>query len=53
MVKRTIIILLGLLLIVGTVLAGMGVSDAQAAGKHFEGIRIVFFPGGSEGGSRK
>jgi hypothetical protein len=50
MAKRTIIILLGLLLIVGLALTGMGVSKAQAAGKHFEGIRIVFFPGGSEGG---
>ena len=50
MPKRTTIILLGLLLIVGTALTGTGVFDAQAAGKHFEGIRIVFFPGGSEGG---
>ncbi len=50
MAKRTTIILLGLLLIVGAALTGMGVCEAQAAGKHFEGIRIVFFPGGSEGG---
>jgi simple sugar transport system substrate-binding protein len=50
MVKRTTVILLGLLLLVGVMMAGTGVSSAQAAGKHFEGIRIVFFPGGSEGG---
>ena len=50
MAKRSIIILLGLLLIVGAALTGNGVCQAQAAGKHFAGIRIVFFPGGSEGG---
>jgi simple sugar transport system substrate-binding protein len=50
MVKGTTIILLGLLLIVGAALTGTGVREAQAAGKHFEGIHIVFFPGGSEGG---
>ena len=50
MAKRTTVILLGLLLLLGVAIAGMGVSSAQAAGKHFEGIRIVFFPGGSEGG---
>jgi len=50
MAKRNTVILLGLLLIVGAMMAGIGVSSAQAAGKHFEGIRIVFFPGGSEGG---
>jgi simple sugar transport system substrate-binding protein len=49
MAKRTTIILLALLLIVGAALTGIGVCKAQAAGKHFEGIRIVFFPGGSEG----
>jgi simple sugar transport system substrate-binding protein len=31
-------------------LVGGHIPDSQAAGKHFEGIRIVFFPGGSEGG---
>jgi simple sugar transport system substrate-binding protein len=50
MAKRTTIILLGLFLIIGTALTGIGVANAQAAGKHFAGIRIVFFPGGSEGG---
>ena len=50
MAKRTSVILLGLLLLAGTLMAGFGVAGAQAAGKHFEGIRIVFFPGGSEGG---
>ena len=50
MAKRISVILLGLLLLAGTLMAGFGVAGAQAAGKHFEGIRIVFFPGGSEGG---
>jgi len=50
MAKRTTVILLGLLLLVGAAVTGIDVSKSQAAGKHFEGIRIVFFPGGSEGG---
>ena len=50
MAKRTSVIILGLLLLVGLITTGVGVSNALAAGKHFEGIRIVFFPGGSEGG---
>lgn len=45
MAKKLIIVLLSL-----TLLAGVSVV-AQAAGKHFEGISIVFFPGGSEGDS--
>jgi len=45
MAKKLIIAVLSL-----TLLLGLSVV-AQAAGKHFEGISIVFFPGGSEGGS--
>jgi simple sugar transport system substrate-binding protein len=50
MTKRTPVILLGLLLLVGASIMGIDVTKSQAAGKQFEGIRIVFFPGGSEGG---
>jgi simple sugar transport system substrate-binding protein len=48
--KRTTAVLLGFWLFVGLSMVGIGGPSAQAAGKQFEGIRVVFFPGGSEGG---
>ena len=45
MAKKLIIVLLSLTLLLGLSLF------AEAAGKHFEGITIIFFPGGSEGDS--
>jgi simple sugar transport system substrate-binding protein len=43
-------VFVGFMLIAGLAIFGTGVSSVEAAGKHFEGISIVFFPGGSEGG---
>jgi simple sugar transport system substrate-binding protein len=44
MKRKVVFILLALLVIVSTASIGL------AADKHFEGIRVVFFPGGSPGG---
>lgn len=48
--KRVAVILISLILLSGLMISGTHLSNAEAAGKHFEGISIVFFPGGSEGG---
>lgn len=48
--KRLASRLIGLMFLFSLMLVCGQVPDSQAAGKHFEGIRIVFFPGGSEGG---
>jgi len=44
MFKKFVVVLLSCIMVFGMV------SFASAEGKHFEGITIVFFPGGSEGG---
>jgi simple sugar transport system substrate-binding protein len=50
MMKRPVIISTSLLLIFSFLLFGAQIPNAQAADKHFKGINLVFFPGGSEGG---
>jgi simple sugar transport system substrate-binding protein len=45
MFKKLSVVLLSCILLLGVA------SFASAEGKHFEGINIVFFPGGNEGGS--
>lgn len=49
MTRKLVVRLLSLTLVFGLMLFGFTTPPAQAAGKHFEGIRIVFFPGGNEG----
>ena len=44
MFKKFSVVLLSCIMLLGVA------SFAGAQGKHFEGITIVFFPGGSEGG---
>ena len=51
MMKRVAVISISLMLLSGLVVLGTHLPNAEAAGKHFEGISIVFFPGGNEGGS--
>lgn len=50
MMKKLAIISIALMFVVGLMLVGGPHAGAQAAEKHFKGINIVFFPGGSEGG---
>lgn len=47
--RRQPALLIGIILLSSLMLFG-GAPSAETAGKHFEGINIVFFPGGSEGG---
>jgi simple sugar transport system substrate-binding protein len=49
--KRYAVISISLILFFCLTYFGVNIQNAAAAGKHFEDIRIVFFPGGSEGGS--
>jgi len=49
MMRKRAVTLLSLTLVFGLMLFGFTTPPAQAAGKHFEGIHIVFFPGGNEG----
>ena len=51
MMKRVAVISISLMLLSGLMVLGTHLPNAEAAGNHFEGISIVFFPGGSEGGS--
>lgn len=50
MMKRLCVVSIGLVLLISLMLFGAYTPNAQAADKHFKGINIVFFPGGSEGG---
>jgi simple sugar transport system substrate-binding protein len=50
MKRKLTVALLSLTLVFGLMFFGFTTPGAYAAGKHFEGIRIVFFPGGNEGG---
>ena len=50
MLKRITRISITLMFVFGLMVFSAGIPSALAAGKHFEGISIVFFPGGSEGG---
>ncbi len=50
MMKRVAVISISLMLLSGLMVLGANLPNAEAAGKHFEGISITFFPGGSEGG---
>lgn len=48
--KRLTCLSISLVFVISMMLLGGPIPESQAAGKHFEGINIVFFPGGSEGG---
>jgi simple sugar transport system substrate-binding protein len=48
--KRIAVLSISFVLFLNLMVVGGIIPHSQAAGKHFEGIRIVFFPGGSEGG---
>jgi hypothetical protein len=48
--KRVALISISLMVLSGLMLSGVNLASAEAAGKQFEGISVVFFPGGSEGG---
>ena len=50
MMKRFGIISISLMFFFTFMLVGGPVPESHAADKHFKGISIVFFPGGSEGG---
>ena len=47
--KRISLISIGLMLLAGFIASIAAVPQAAAAGKHFEDVSIVFFPGGNEG----
>jgi len=48
--KRFTAIIFSMMVFFSLMILGGNIPVVEAAGKHFEGIRIVFFPGGSEGG---
>ncbi len=48
--KRIVVFSISLMLFLYVLMIGLHIPEVQAADKHFKGIRIVFFPGGSEGG---
>lgn len=48
--KRLAVISVSLMFFLGLMFAFGNIPSSQAADKHFAGIKIVFFPGGSEGG---
>jgi simple sugar transport system substrate-binding protein len=50
MMRRLSVVTIGWTLFLCFVFLGAQIPGSQAAEKHFEGINIVFFPGGSEGG---
>jgi simple sugar transport system substrate-binding protein len=50
MMKRLFVVSIGLMLWVCMMFFGTFTPTSQAAGQEFAGIKIVFFPGGSEGG---
>jgi simple sugar transport system substrate-binding protein len=50
MMKRKAVMSIVLTLLAGLIVLNVNMPHSAAAGKHFEGISIVFFPGGSEGG---
>jgi len=49
MARKSTAALISLTLVVGLCVVGLSTPGVLAAGKHFEGIHIVFFPGGNEG----
>ena len=50
MMKRIAVLSISMILFLCFMGFGGQIQSSEAAGKHFAGIRIVFFPGGSEGG---
>ena len=50
MMKKLTVLLFSLMLLVSLIFFSGNINSVEAAGKHFKGISIVFFPGGSEGG---
>ena len=50
MMKKFTVLFFSLLVFVSLIFLSGNINGVEAAGKHFKGISIVFFPGGSEGG---
>ena len=48
--KRFSAIIFSMMLFFSLMIFGENIPVVEAAGKHFEDVSIVFFPGGSEGG---